>query len=659
MKRVVLIISVALMFVMISASSYAATVTYSASAMADQGLTGTRTLKGLATSIGSSKQAIIVLSHTSSGNTTTYSMSQSVTLTSNITLKIEKGAVLSIAVGKTLTINGTLDAGEYQIFSGAGTVTVQNSIIYPEWWGGKGDDSTDNTTAIQAAINNLGVGRTVYLGQGTWRFGSQITWPVATLNSYQSFICKGVMAYTGTDAGSAIKIGTLGTQGSHITFEIYLYDANGSTWSTDKKGVELLSVNNVDGTIGVGKTSYSGGFKYGLYIYGGSSDSVSYGNFYLRYFYDNWHGVHIGDDVSSGWANENNFYGGSFSTSASVSRPIGDAEWTGSMHVYNDQNNNKFYGPSFESDNIEYFFYNNGLYTTLFSPRMEGTPKYRLYNDTGGSYLSYYISYLSTSFDPSYNMVDLTQTAMILGDRVNSPFGRKRRSWGHTGSTIEGTFFRGDILALYNPSYGSNFLYSNLRTGTTSTETPASDAVTDGATNVISMSDASAYHSGQYVTISAGFPSSSTAYRIIDVTDTSISVDNGSGTVVNSTSSATGVTVGFYTPDWQLLLKNVTNNVPQVLSYHATTMSIDFKSGDVCTVTATGNLKLNNPSNIVAGKTYYFKIIANTGGAAVTISYDTYYKAATTSLTNGKSIVLEFVATSTTSLSQINTPIEI
>ncbi len=84
------------------------TVTYSASAMADQGLTGTRTLKGLATSIGSSKQATIVLSHTSSGNTTTYSMSQSVTLTSNITLKIEKGDCIKYSHGKTLTINGTL-----------------------------------------------------------------------------------------------------------------------------------------------------------------------------------------------------------------------------------------------------------------------------------------------------------------------------------------------------------------------------------------------------------------------------------------------------------------------------------------------------------------------------------------------------------------------
>jgi hypothetical protein len=162
MKRVVLIISVALMLVMISASAYAATVTYSASAMADQGLTGTRTLKGLATSIGSSKLATIVLSHTSSGNTTTYSMSQSVTLTSNITLKIEKGAVLSIAAGKTLTINGSFEAGLYQVFDCVGTGVVifgGESDVYPEWWGAKGDGVNSDSLALSLAVNSISSGR--------------------------------------------------------------------------------------------------------------------------------------------------------------------------------------------------------------------------------------------------------------------------------------------------------------------------------------------------------------------------------------------------------------------------------------------------------------------------------------------------------------------
>ncbi len=129
---------------------------------ADQGAAGTRTIKGLMTAIGSTKQATIVLSHTSSGNTTTYSMSQSVTLTSNITLKIEKGAVLSIAAGKTLTINGSFEAGLYQVFDCVGTGVVKfggESDVYPEWWGATGDGVNSDSLALSLAVDSISSGR--------------------------------------------------------------------------------------------------------------------------------------------------------------------------------------------------------------------------------------------------------------------------------------------------------------------------------------------------------------------------------------------------------------------------------------------------------------------------------------------------------------------
>lgn len=222
MKRVVLIISVALMFVMISASSYAATVTYSASAMADQGLTGTRTLKGLATSIGSSKQATIVLSHTSSGNTTTYSMSQSVTLTSNITLKIEKGAVLSIAAGKILTINGTLDAGEYQIFSGAGTISLSGSVkaVYPEWFGlSTSASGVNNITYLNSAISAVAAG-------GKIRFASGVTYPcegqwtiskAVTVEGYGTELTWDAVADAATNQGIVVTASNAHVYGLKVT----------------------------------------------------------------------------------------------------------------------------------------------------------------------------------------------------------------------------------------------------------------------------------------------------------------------------------------------------------------------------------------------------------------------------------------------------------
>jgi len=76
----------------------------------------------------------------------------------NITLKPERGAILAITTTKTLTINGTLDAGLYQIFSCIGTGKVDlytNKAIkevYPQWWGAKADGVTDYSVQVQAAI---------------------------------------------------------------------------------------------------------------------------------------------------------------------------------------------------------------------------------------------------------------------------------------------------------------------------------------------------------------------------------------------------------------------------------------------------------------------------------------------------------------------------
>lgn len=72
----------------------------------------------------------------------------------NVHLWFDKGALLVVANGVTLTINGTIEAGAYQIFSLVGTGTVQfgsspNAPISPEWWGATA------TGGLQEAIGAL------------------------------------------------------------------------------------------------------------------------------------------------------------------------------------------------------------------------------------------------------------------------------------------------------------------------------------------------------------------------------------------------------------------------------------------------------------------------------------------------------------------------
>ena len=83
-----------------------------------------------------------------------YNVGADVTVPANICLKFDKGGILAPASGKTLTINGPISAGLWQIFGGYGTVTGTPKITetYPEWFGAVGDNSHNDTAAILAAM---------------------------------------------------------------------------------------------------------------------------------------------------------------------------------------------------------------------------------------------------------------------------------------------------------------------------------------------------------------------------------------------------------------------------------------------------------------------------------------------------------------------------
>ena len=79
-------------------------------------------------------------------------------------------------VTANLIINGPFNAGLYQVFSGTGSVVFGSGSVkevYPEYWGAKGDDSTDDITAIQSACDS-GVGVS-WQKELTYKIGSTLT----------------------------------------------------------------------------------------------------------------------------------------------------------------------------------------------------------------------------------------------------------------------------------------------------------------------------------------------------------------------------------------------------------------------------------------------------------------------------------------------------
>jgi len=119
----------------------------------ERGLVGNGTtndytaLNALLTAIGSTPTELLI-------DSGTYKISSNITIPSNIKLIFANGAMLSPDGGITITINGEINAGLHQIFTGSGSIagTPKNNEIYPEWFGAIGNGSTNDYTAIDKAL---------------------------------------------------------------------------------------------------------------------------------------------------------------------------------------------------------------------------------------------------------------------------------------------------------------------------------------------------------------------------------------------------------------------------------------------------------------------------------------------------------------------------
>jgi len=85
-----------------------------------------------------------------------HTVTENLTVPSNVSLDVRFGATITISASRTLTINGPFKAGLYSIFSGGTVVFGLGSVteVYPQWWGALGDGSHDDTAAITAAITS-------------------------------------------------------------------------------------------------------------------------------------------------------------------------------------------------------------------------------------------------------------------------------------------------------------------------------------------------------------------------------------------------------------------------------------------------------------------------------------------------------------------------
>jgi hypothetical protein len=172
-----------------------------------------------------------------------WSIGADLSIPAGVTLKPELGAILNIATGVTLTINGGLEAGLYQVFSCTGTGQVAFGAgavqaVYPEWWGvtGSGDE-----TAINAAMNSLpSAGGVVNLSKA-YITANTILFPKNGVKLHGTSRVPAKITYTGT--GTAV--------GSLNKETVYL----------DECGFDNIQIFSTTAALGFDFT----GFRYGQF----------------------------------------------------------------------------------------------------------------------------------------------------------------------------------------------------------------------------------------------------------------------------------------------------------------------------------------------------------------------------------------------------------
>jgi hypothetical protein len=151
---------------------------------------------------------------------------------------------------------------------------LSTPIITPEMYGAKGDNATDDSAAIQAAIDAAGRDATIYLGKKTYLIAS--TLKICT--SQTKFVCDGVLSYIG--AGAAVKI----YKTNSLDVDIYGIQAPNGT---------ALLMDSTDGEIGNCIISIKHIFasKTGVHIKGDGSTKADNGNWITGHniFYNKLH----------------------------------------------------------------------------------------------------------------------------------------------------------------------------------------------------------------------------------------------------------------------------------------------------------------------------------------------------------------------------------
>jgi len=163
----------------------------------------------------------------------------------NIELKFMRSGNLQLLNQSKVEIRGLLDAGPYQIFTGAGKVNITSKTlqkVYPQWWGAKADGNSDDTEAIKCAIDS-GIGRIVDFPGGTYITGPILLKSNSTINLSPGTVLKAKNGYKPIESLLVMVNATnITIYGNHATVQMNKNEYVTGEW---RHCVKILSSNNI------------------------------------------------------------------------------------------------------------------------------------------------------------------------------------------------------------------------------------------------------------------------------------------------------------------------------------------------------------------------------------------------------------------------------
>lgn len=232
-------------------------------------------------------------------------------------------------------------------------------------WGAKGDGTTDDTIAIQAAadaVASYGVDAVLYFPEGVYRTSETL------ILSCSLDASAATISYSGT--GIAVDLGDSRASG-RVTFRksmraprVVLATKSGSGWAPGTTGIRLVNLNACDLYLPYVQNFATGILGYG-YAQGTAYNSVTLGAM------ENNQVNMLLDADAAGWANQNVFIGGRFQHLSAEGSNVAGARHLQINKPTNPVNNNLFLNPSFEGNTPEFHLDMAGTANIILNGRYE------------------------------------------------------------------------------------------------------------------------------------------------------------------------------------------------------------------------------------------------------------------------------------------------